>query len=285
MKTLAVEFPLAQICQVLGLSRSGYYAWLKRKPSQRQQADQALWPLIVRAYAQGRSAYGSPRVTQELKRQQHRCGRHRVARLMRENGLRGAQRRAFCPRTTDSAHRLPIAPNRLKDRPAPDQPNQVWVSDITYIATGQDWLYLAVIMDLCSRKIVGWATADQLKTSLVQQALSRALLHRGTSAELLHHSDRGCQYASHDYRQRLEAHHITASMSAAGHCYDNATMESFFSTLKTELIHRHHWLTHQEVNLALFDYIETFYNRHRLHSALNYQSPEQFEQLRRHQLA
>ena len=281
MKTLAVEFPLAQVCRMLGVSRSGYYKWRHRKPSQRQLANEQLWPLIVEAWNEGRKAYGSPRVTRALKNKNHRCGRHRVARLMRQNGLRGLQRRAFRPRTTDSDHRLPIAPNRLKECPPPSEPNQVWVSDITYIATAEGWLYLAAVMDLCSRKIVGWATADHLKTSLVQQALNRALTHRRPPTGLLHHSDRGSQYASHEYRRLLQAHGMLSSMSAAGHCYDNASMESFFSTLKTELIHCRHWLTHAQVNLALFDYVETFYNRQRLHSALNYQPPAQFEEQRR----
>ena len=280
MKTLAVEFPLTQVCRVLGLSRSGYYAWLKRKPSQRQRADDQLLPLIVEVHAAARKTYGSPRVTQALKKQNHRCGRHRIARLMRHHGLRGLQKRAFRPRTTDSDHPLPVAPNRLKERVAPREPNQVWVSDITYIATAQGWLYLAAVMDLCSRKIVGWATADHLKTSLVQEALERALSRRRPPAGLLHHSDRGCQYASADYRQLLQNHQMLASMSAAGNCYDNASMESFFSTLKTELIHRQPWLTPAEVNGALFDYVETFYNRRRLHSALNYQSPAEFEEQR-----
>jgi len=280
VKTLAVEFPLTQVCQVLGLSRSGYYAWLKRKPSQRQRADDQLLPLIVEVHAAARKTYGSPRVTQALKKQNHRCGRHRIARLMRHHGLRGLQKRAFRPRTTDSDHPLPVAPNRLKERVAPREPNQVWVSDITYIATAQGWLYLAAVMDLCSRKIVGWATADHLKTSLVQEALERALSRRRPPAGLLHHSDRGCQYASADYRQLLQNHQMLASMSAAGNCYDNASMESFFSTLKTELIHRQPWLTPAEVNGALFDYVETFYNRRRLHSALDYQSPAEFEEQR-----
>lgn len=272
-----MEFPLTQVCAVLGVSRSGYYAWLKRKPSQRQRANERLLPLIIEIHATTRKTYGSPRVTQALKKQNHRCGRHRIARLMRRSGLCAVQKRAFRPRTTHSDPRLPVAPNRLKESPAPRQPNQVWVADITYIATAQGWLYLAAIMDLCTRKIVGWATANHLKSSLIEDALHRALSRCRPSAGLLHHSDRGCQYASTAYRQRLQQHQILPSMSAAGNCYDNASMESFFSTLKSELIHRQHWLTHAEVNLALFDYIETFYNRQRLHSALNYQSPAEFE--------
>lgn len=277
MKTLAVEFPLAQICRVLGISRSGYYAWLQRQPSKRQRANEQLWPLIVQAHREGRGTYGSPRVTNALKQNKHGCGRHRVARLMRLHGLRGVKKQPFHPRTTQSNHSLPIAPNRLKDRAAPSQPNEVWVSDITYIPTAEGWLYLAAVMDLCSRKIVGWATANHLKTSLVEQALKRALKSRRPPPGLLHHSDRGCQYASVHYRRLLQSHSLLPSMSATGHCYDNAAMESFFSTLKTELIHRQPWLTHAEIDLALFDYLEIFYNRQRLHSALNYQSPASFE--------
>lgn len=277
MKTLAVEFPAAQVCEVLAISRSGYYAWLQRKPSRRQRANEKLMPLIARVHEQSRRAYGSPRVTRELKRQDHRCGRHRVARLMRQAGLRGLQKHSFRPRTTDPHHRLPIAPNRLKQNPKPVAPNQAWAADITYIATAQGWLYLAAVMDLYSRKIVGWALADHLKTSLPKEALRRALQTRRPSPGLLHHSDRGVQYASQEYRALLQSNQLVSSMSAQGNCYDNAAMESFFSTLKAELLHRQAWQGHAQVKLAIFDYLETFYNRRRLHSALNYQSPVDFE--------
>lgn len=277
MKTLAVEFPLARLCELFELSRSGYYAWLKRKPSRRQRADQQLLPLIHQAYAEGRGTYGSPRVTRALKARRQPCGRHRVARLMRQAGLRGEQKAAFRPRTTDSHHALPIAPNRLKDTPPPQAPDQVWVSDITYIATVQGWLYLAVVMDLCSRKIVGWALADHLKTPLVTEALRRALAARRPGPGLIHHSDRGVQYASGDYQNLLAAWQILPSMSAKGNCYDNAAAEAFFSTLKRDLIHRQPWGSAAQVELALFDYLESFYNRKRLHSSLGYRSPAQFE--------
>ena len=277
MKTLAVEFPVGQVCEVLEVSRSGYYAGLKRKPSRRQLANQKLMPLIAGAHEQSRRVYGSPRVTQELKRQDHRCGRHRVARLMRQAGLRGLQKRSFRPRTTDPHHGLPIAPNRLKQNPQPVAPNEVWAADITYIATAQGWLYLAAVMDLYSRKIVGWALADHLKTSLPKEALRRALQTRCPSPGLVHHSDRGVQYASQEYRALLQSNQLLSSMSAQGNCYDNAAMESFFSTLKAELLHRQTWQGHAQVELAIFDYLETFYNRRRLHSALNYQSPADFE--------
>ena len=281
MKALAVEFRVSAICQVLGVSRSGYYDWLQREPSARHLADRQLLALIVEAHSQSRQTYGSPRVAHALKHQNQRCGRHRVARLMRQEGLRGVQKKAFRPRTTQSDHPLPIAPNRLKQSPAPRQPDEVWVSDITYLLTGQGWLYLAAVMDLCSRKVVGWATAEHLKTTLVKEALERALQTRRPAPGLVHHSDRGIQYASHQYRQLLESHQIIPSMSAQGNCYDNASMESFFSTLKSELIGRQSWSTHPELKLAIFDYVETFYNRKRLHSSLNYQSPNQFEEQHR----
>lgn len=277
MKTLAVEFPTGRICEVLGLSRSGYYAWRKRKPSRRQLSDQKLLPMIVRVHQESRCSYGSPRVAQELKRRNHPCGRHRVARLMRRNGVRGLQKRSFRPRTTDSNHGLAVAPNRLKGQPWPSAPDRAWVADITYIATAQGWLYLAAIMDLYSRRIVGWAVADHLKSSLPEQALGRALQTRQPCRGLLHHSDRGIQYASRQYRRLLESNQLLCSMSAQGYCYDNAAMESFFSTLKTELLHRQSWHSYDAVRLAIFDYIETFYNRRRLHSGLNYQTPAEFE--------
>jgi transposase InsO family protein len=276
VKTLAVEYSVAQVCEILKVSRSGYYAWLKRKPARRELSDQKLLPMIVQIHKESRCAYGSPRVTKELKRREYPCGRHRIARLMRQAGLRGLQKRSFRPRTTDSNHRLPIAPNRLKQQ-QPVAPDRIWVADITYIATSQGWAYLAAVMDLYSRRIVGWALADHLKSSLPKQALSRALQTRRPCQDLLHHSDRGIQYASHEYRTLLQSNHLLSSMSAQGNCYDNAAMESFFSTLKTELLHRQSWRSHDEVKLAIFDYIETFYNRKRLHSALNYQSPAEFE--------
>jgi len=279
---MAVEFTITDLCASLDVSRSGYHAWVKRKPSARQLRNQALLIHITQAFEQGRKTYGSPRVTQVLKQQKLSCGRHRVARLMRQAGLRGLQKPGFRPRTTNSNHDHPIAPNRLKPMEKPSQPNQVWVADITYIRLLQGWAYLAVVMDLCSRKVVGWALQDHLKTSLPTEALQRALASRQPPSGLLHHSDRGVQYASGEYRDVLDSHQVVPSMSAQGDCYDNATMEAFFSTLKTELIHRQDWTSEQEVRLALFDYIETFYNRKRLHSSLGYQSPVEFEQALEH---
>lgn len=277
MKALAVEYPIAEVCGLLAVSRSGYYAWRGRKLSRHDLQDKQLLAQIREVYQQSRQTYGSPRITEQLRREHQRCGRHRVARLMRQAGLAGLQKPAFRPRTTDSNHDLPVAPNRLKSAPEPARPDRTWVTDITYVATAQGWIYLAAVMDLCSRKIVGWATANHLKTSLVKEALSRALIGRRPAPGLLHHSDRGVQYASNDYRTLLRSWSIVPSMSAQGYCYDNAAMESFFSTLKTELIHRQSWNSHHELKLRLFEYIETFYNRKRLHSALNYQSPVDFE--------
>lgn len=277
MKALAVEFPVRVLCRILEVSPSGYYAWLGRKPSCRQLQDGQLLSLVTTVHHQSRQTYGSPRITRELKEQNHRCGRHRIARLMRQAGLRGLRRSRFRPRTTDSHHDLPVAPNHLKGMAPPSQPNRVWVSDITYVPTLQGWLYLAIVMDLYSRRIVGWATANHLKTSLVKEALSRALTSRRPAPGLLHHSDRGVQYASAEYRTLLKSWHIIPSMSAQGHCYDNAVAESFFSTVKIELLDRQQWAAGEKVNPALFDYIECFYNRKRRHSSLNYQSPAQFE--------
>lgn len=282
MKTLAVEFPVAAVCRVLGVSRSGYYDWLERQPSARELANQKLLLAIAQVHEDSRQTYGSPRVTHTLKRHHHACGRHRVARLMRRAGLRAWPKRAFRPKTTEGKHPLPIAPNRLRSEPPPAEPNRVWVSDITYIATAQGWVYLAAVMDLWSRKVVGWAAADHLRAELAQEALTRALRTRRPPPGLIHHSDRGIQYASGPYRACLRAHGLVPSMSAAGHCYDNAAMESFWSTLKSELIHRRDWQTREEVELALFDYVETFYNPRRLHSSLCFRSPVEFENQHAH---
>jgi len=278
VKALAVEFDVALLCRELRVSRSGYYAWLKREPSARALANRILLAMITKASEASRKTYGSPRITQALNKQKHPCGRNRVARLMRQVGLRGLQRRGFHPQTTDSDHSLEIAPNRLRKAKAPSAPNQIWVADITYIPTVQGWLYLAAVMDLYSRRIVGWATADHLKSSLVQEALTRAIAKRGPAPGLIHHSDRGIQYACSEYRRILSCHGMIASMSAQGHCYDNATMESFFSTLKLELVYRQSWPDRAKAALAIFDYVETFYNRQRLHSSLNYHAPAEFEE-------
>jgi transposase InsO family protein len=271
------HYAIQDLCQVLGVPRSSYYAWRHRRPGTRGEQNQRLRETLCALFVANRKVYGSPRLTLCLREQGIPCSRNRVARHMRQLQLKARQKRAFKPKTTDSAHPHPIAPNRLATSPKPKAPNRVWVSDITYVFTAQGWLYLAAVMDLFSRKIVGWATAPHLKTSLVQEALLQAVSSRSPKAGLLHHSDRGVQYASHDYRQLLLSLKALPSMSSTGNCYDNAAMESFWSTLKTESLHQHQFPTLHAAHLAIFDFIETFYNPKRLHSALDYQSPVDFE--------
>jgi putative transposase len=276
MKTMAAEYTIAELCRGLEVSRSGYYAWRRRRPGRRTLENEQLRQRLEELFEGNRRVYGSPRLTMSLKREGIQCGRNRVARQMRCLGLRARQKKAFRPKTTDSRHPHPIAPNRLA-RMQVERPDQAWVSDITYIATAQGWVYLAGVMDLCSRKIVGWATADHLKTSLVQTALEQAVAWRAPAAGLVSHSDRGVQYASQDYRQTLQKIGSVPSMSGRGNCYDNAAMESFWSTLKTEWLHGKTFRNQREAELAIFDYIETFYNPRRLHSALGYRSPVEYE--------
>lgn len=274
---MATDYFISELCEVLEVSRSGYYAWRQRPEGPRALENGLLRKKLDELFRVNRGVYGSPRLAVSLKKEGWRCSRNRVARHMRVLGLQARQKKAFRPKTTDSRHPHPIAPNRLKDAGRPQALNQVWVSDITYIATGQGWLYLAGVMDLCSRKIVGWACADHMKTTLVQEALSQAIAHRRPGAGMLHHSDRGAQYASQDYRAELQKIKSLPSMSAAGNCYDNAAMESFWSTLKTEWLHAQDFRTQRAAELAIFDYIECFYNPRRLHSAVGYQSPVDFE--------
>jgi putative transposase len=277
MKSLATEYPVTELCEVLGLSRSGYYDWLKRRPSARAQANQQLTSRIAAIHEENRQCYGSPRMTHALRKEGMRVGKNRVARLMKSHGIQAERKRPFRPRTTDSRHQERIAPNRLKQIVAPDRPDQVWVADITYIWTATGWVYLAAIMDLCTRRILGWSLSDRLEVNLVKQALSQALAVRRPAPGLVHHSDRGVQYASSAFRALLACWKIQPSMSGLAHCYDNAAMESFWSTLKNELVHRQTFQDFQQARLCLFDYIESFYNRKRLHSALGYQSPVEFE--------
>ena len=274
---MSQQYPIKDLCQVQRVARSSYYAWLLCGPSRRTLANQRLRQTLSSLFVAHRQVYGSPRLTVCLQRLGIACSRNRVARHMRALQLKA--RRAFKPKTTDSHHPHPIAPNLLCDRPKPKSPNRVWVGDITYVSTAQGWLYLAAIMDLYSRKTVGRATSHSLETHLVKEALQQALVDRRPAAGLLHHSDRGVQYASSAFRALLHSFRIRPSMSAAGNCYDNAAMESFWSTLKTEWLHPNDFQTHQQARLAIFDYIETFYNPKRLHSALGYQSPVDFERM------
>jgi putative transposase len=273
------EHPILSLCLHLEVSPSGYYAWQKRHdwPGPRALQDRALVQEIDQIHARSRQTYGSPRVVEELRNKGQRHGRNRIARLMKQQGLCGRQKRRYRVQTTDSNHDQPIAPNRLAQAPKASAPNQLWVADITYIETEEGWLYLAAIMDLYSRKIVGWAMSQRIDTVLVLKALAMALLHRTPPANLLFHSDRGVQYASGDYRQALSQAGLIASMSRSGNCYDNAAMESFWSTLKMELVYRQSFATRQRARQVVFEYIEVFYNRQRLHSALGYASPCAFE--------
>ena len=268
IKALMTEYDVQEMCETLSVSTSGYYDWLERKSSQRQKSDEVLSEQIRAIHAASRKTYGRPRITLTLQDQGQRCSPKRVARLMRQNGLQGAQKARYKPKTTDSNHDLPISPNRLAELPAVERLNQVWVGDITYIPTLEGWMYLAAFMDLKSRKIKGWTIRDHMKTSLVNDAFGRAVFREGPVPGLITHTDRGCQYASRDFQALLSHHHVLSSMSAKGNCYDNAAMESFWATLKTDMRIVKPFKTKEEARRAIFDYIETFYNRFRLHSAL-----------------
>jgi len=273
----AEEFPVDLMCEVLEVSRSGYYAWRDRPASSQARRREELVQRIQAAHADSRQIYGSPRIHAELRAQGVACSPNTVAKLMKNCGIRSKMRRRFVVRTTDSRHGHPIAENRLQQQFDVPLPNQVWAADITYISTGEGWLYLAVVIDLCSRKVVGWTADDHLRADLPGAALRMALEHRRPEGALLHHSDRGVQYACDEYQALLARHGIECSMSRRGNCYDNAVVESFFGTLKTELIHHHKYTTRNQARLALFEYLEVFYNRKRRHSALDYRSPAEYE--------
>lgn len=270
------DWPTRVMARVLRVSPSGYYAWRHREIGSRSQGRVQLRTVIREVHEQSRRTYGSPRVHATLRGRGIACCVNTVAKVMRQEGLAARVKRRF-KTTTDSSHDLPTAPNRLDRCFRRDRANEVWVGDITFIATGEGWLYLATEMDLYSRKIVGWAMGDRLTTELVASALSMAVTQRRPLAGLLHHSDRGCQYASRAFRRLLSAHGMVCSMSRRGNAYDNAPMESFFGTLKQERIHRASYATRDQARTDVFEYIEAFYNRRRLHSALGYMSPADFE--------
>jgi putative transposase len=270
-------WPLSVMCEVLQVSRSGYYAWRTRGPSKRQER-QMKWIQEIRAsHEQSRFTYGSPRVTVDLQDRDVRISENTVAKLMRREGLAAKVARRYVPQTTDSSHNCPIAPNRLDRDFQADRPNTRWTSDITYIPTDEGWLYLAVVMDLFSRRIIGWSMRPHLRAELTTEALAMALQSRRPKTGLLHHSDRGVQYACREYQQKLLEAGIQPSMSRTGNCYDNAVTESFFGTLKTELVNQEHYATHEQARQSLYEWIEVFYNRQRKHSSLGYLSPEAFE--------
>lgn len=271
------EYPVTLLCRVMQVARSGYYAWRKRPLSPRKVADMVLLQHIQDIFEEGRQTYGSERIQAILAEQGLRCGRERVARLMREADLRPKTGRRFKPVTTDSNHNRPVAPNRLNQDFTAAGPDQKWVTDITYVPTAEGWLYLAVVLDLYSRRIVGWAMSPSLHRQLVIDAVQMALGARNPAPGLLHHSDRGSQYASAEYQAILTEADMISSMSRKGHCYDNAPVESFFGTLKTELIFHRQYASRAEARADIFEYIEVFYNRIRRHSALDYKSPASYE--------
>ncbi len=275
---MSAEYPIHLLCATLAVSASGYHAWTQRPVSQREQANAALLPLITEAYRESRQTYGSPRITHWLRTHGQPCSRTRVAKLMRQAGVNRRPRRRFRPMSlTDSDHALPVAPNRLLEKTSPARPDAVWVADITYVETQEGFLYVAGILDRCSRRCIGWAMSTTLHTTLPLAALDMALTQRRPTGGLLHHSDQGVQYASRNYRQRLAGAGAVPSMSRRGNCYDNAAMESFWSSLKRELVYRRQFATRSEARAAIFEWIEVFYNRTRLHSALGFKSPVDFE--------
>jgi transposase InsO family protein len=264
------------MCDVLEVSRSGFYAWKKRPPCDRTNRRRRLETEIRAAYRRGRNTYGSPRIHRELTRQGIACSRNTVAKYMRENKIQAIGRRKF-KHTTDSNHRLPVAPNLLQRGFIQTEPNRVWTGDITYIPTREGWLYLATVEDLFSRRIVGWSMDRWIDRHLVIDALQMAIEQRRPDRGLIFHSDRGSQYASDDFRRLLAGQRIIQSMSRKGDCWDNAVMESFFGTLKTELVHHCDYATRYEARQSIFEYIEAFYNRTRIHSTLDYRSPIEYE--------
>jgi len=274
----AEQFSIQRMCRVLEVQRSGYYAWRYRSPSSREQANQVLMLLIRAEHQTSRKTYGSPRIQVVLRRKGVACGRHRVARLMRQDGLYARRRRKTHPITTQRQPGVVPAPNRLNREFSATAPNCKWVSDFTYIETGEGWLYLAVVLDLFSRRVIGWAMSETMDTALVENALRMALLVRQPPAGLLHHSDQGSQYTSDAYLNRLTAASAKLSMSRVGNCYDNAVMESFFSTLKAECVTAP-FTTRAMAHTAIFEYMEVWYNCQRLHSTLGYYSPVDFENL------
>lgn len=272
------QWPVQVMCRVLRVTRSGFYEWRKRPVSERAVRQRKLAEKATRIFhASGRS-YGSPRIQEELELQGERFNVKTIAKTMKETGLYALQGRRFRPQTTQSDHEYPIAPNLLEQQFVATGPDQVWVADITYVATRQGWLYLAAILDVWSRRVVGWSMANHMRAQLVSDALRMAITTRRPAAGLIHHSDQGVQYASDEFQALLKTHKMRPSMSRKGNCYDNAMMESFFGTLKRECINGKVYATTAEARRSLFLYIEAWYNRRRLHSSLGYVSPAAFEE-------
>ena len=273
-------WPIRLMCRVLEVSASGYYAWRKRPESPRKQANKKLLGDVQRLHRLHRGRYGSPRIHAALREEGIVASPGRVARLMRRHGLRALAGRKFKPCTTDSRHDLAIAPNLLEQEFVATAPNQIWLTDITYLPTGEGWLYLAAVLDMATRKIVGWSMRSHMRTELPLAALMMAAQRQRPGEGLIHHSDRGSQYAAADYRKYIASIKAVASMSKTACCYDNAPMESFFHSLKVELVHQQKWAIREDAKRDLFQYIEGYYNRVRIHSALGYKTPEQAERSR-----
>lgn len=271
-------YRVEKMCRMLDICRSSYYTWKNRSKSLREKENESLVFRIKLVHGKSRRIYGSPRITAELRANGLRCGKNRVARLMREHGIAAKTRRRF-KITTDSKHTLPIAENILDQEFAMDAPNKTWAGDITYIWTQQGWMYLAVVLDLFNREIVGWSMRKRITKDIVIEAFTMAIKRKRPQAGLVFHSDRGSQYASHDFRRLLEKYGVIQSMSGKGNCYDNAVTESFFHTLKTELVYFELYRTRSEARQSIFEYIEIFYNRIRRHSFLGYVSPVDFGKL------
>lgn len=269
-----LDYPVKKMCEGLSVSKSGYYKWSKRNPSTRKLENEKLVVEIKDIHRESRQTYGSPRIHDELLKRGHSCSRPRIARLMRKMGVHGKVKRKF-KSTTDSNHNHAIAPKLITSKFVALKPNVAWVSDITYIPTAEGWLYLAAVMDLCSRHLIGLSMSDRMQRYLIMNAFDQAMKRRGQPNDIIIHSDRGSQYASLDYQALLKKYGARCSMGKS--CYDNATMESFFHTLKTELVHHHNFQTRKEAKQCIFEYIEVFYNNHRTHSSLGYLSPRDFE--------
>jgi transposase InsO family protein len=277
MQEQQAEFSVSSLCRVLEVSRSGYYEWCGRSPSAHADADQQLQTKVQHYFAQGRGTYGTRRIKHLLAQEGLQVSRRRIGRLLTQAGLRCTTRRKF-KAPTASGHAQTVAPNQLNREFIVEKPDTVYVGDITYLPTGEGWLYLAVVLDLCSRAVVGWSMANHMRAELVNHALSMALGQRRPAAGLIMHTDRGSQYGADSYRQLLTQHEIQASMSRKGNCWDNAVAESFFHTLKIELIYMEDFDTHEQAQTAVFEYIEVFYNRQRCHSANGYLAPLAYEQ-------
>jgi putative transposase len=273
------EFRVASMCRVLRVSRSGYYHWVDRPESRRAREDRALIEHIRRVHLQSRRAYGAVKSWRELNEQGVRCGKHRVARLRKRDGIEAQRRRRF-RLTVENHHTAPPAPNLLRQQFVAVQPDRVWVGDMTFIRTRAGFLYLAVLLDLFARKVVGWAMHERPNLEVTLRALEMALAHRRPAPGLVHHTDQAPLYSAYQYRERMKTHGFVASMSGRGNCYDNAVVESFFSNLKNELVHHCDFATREEARAAIFDYIEVFYNRSRRHQTLGYLSPWEFEKQR-----